>query len=238
VKTKILFAVVCALLLTSQAWAATCVSGATLADYIALGSTGCTIGDKTFSNFALTTSQSGGATAPTAAGITITPVTTGGSTGNEIGLQFNALWTAGSNQTADTTINFDVAVTAGGSFLIDDASTVQSTSGFTGTGSASVTEGICANAGPSTCIPVTSTTTIKTSGTTVISDHVVFAPTGSIHAIKDIGVSGGTNGTASISQVVDSFSQTGVPEPASIFLMGSVMVGICGVIRRRRSQKA
>src|ERR1051326_3647234 len=212
---KILLSVAAGAILQTAAWGAACVTG-TIATYEALGSAGCNIGDKTFSDFTFVSSASGGATAPTAAGVTVTPVTIGG----EIGLQFNALWTAGSNQTADTTIGFDVAVTGGGAFLIDDASTVQSSSGFTGTGSASVTEGIC---GPVPCSPTTSTTTINTAGTTQLSDHIVFSPTGSVHAVKDIGVSGGTAGTASISQVIDTFSQTAVPEPASILLLGSVL---------------
>lgn len=217
-----------ALLFCTVGTAAVCTTG-TVASYISLGTTGCTYGDKTFSNFTFTSSASGGGVAPTAAGIAVTPVTVLG----DLGLQFNALWTANSNQIVDTTINFDVFVQGGAGMLIEDASTVQSSGGFTGTGTASVTEGIC---GPTPCLTTVSTTTINTAGTTQLSDHVTFTPTGSIHAVKDIGVSGGTSGTASLSQVIDTFSQTAVPEPASVMLFGTLLLGVGQICRRRMAK--
>lgn len=231
---------ICITLLTiavaAPVFGAACVTG-TVASYQALnGSGGCTIGDKIFSNFSFAASAGGGSSVLAASSITVTPVTNGGTSGTEIGLQFNSLWSAGSNSFSDTTITFEVQVIGGGGFMIDDASTVQSSSGFTGTGQASVTEGIC---GPAPCTNTsTSTTTIKEQGTTQLSDHITFTPTGSIMAVKDIGVQGGTNGTATISQVTDTFSQTSVPEPASVFLLGGAMVGLCTLVRRRQTRKA
>src|ERR1035437_8845898 len=146
---RILLSLAACGILQTAVWGALCTVG-TVATYEALGTTGCTIGDKVFSTFSFSNSATGGAVAPTAAGVAVTPVTTAG---GEIGLSFGALWTAGSGQLVDTTITFDVAVVAGGAFLIDDASTVQSSGGFTGNGAASVTEGICA--GP--VFPCTST---------------------------------------------------------------------------------
>jgi hypothetical protein len=228
-KKRILMMLAAAVILQTAAWSATCVVG-TVADYQALGATGCTIGDKLFNNFTFTPTATGGATLLTASSVTLTPIT-----GPDIGLQFNALWFAGTNQFQDTTIGFDVTVVGGGSFLIKEASTLTSPGGFTGTGAATVSEGLCIG---SPCTPVLGTNTINTAGTTILSSNVIFTPSGTLHAVKDIGVTGGSNGTANLSQVTDTFSQTQVPEPTSILLLGSVMVVTGGFFRRRQAQKS
>jgi hypothetical protein len=115
-----------------------------------------------------------------------------------------------------------VSVTSGAA-IIKDASLVQSASGFTGTGDATITE---------TLGGITSITTVNTQGTTILSANTNFTPTGSIGVVKDIGVSGGTNGTASISAIQDTFSQV-VPLPATFVLFGTGLAGL-GLVRRRR----
>jgi hypothetical protein len=69
--------VLCQGFLASVACAGPCAID-TLANYIALGSGGCTVGGLAFTDFAFSTvSSSGGAVAVTAAGITVTPVIVG-----------------------------------------------------------------------------------------------------------------------------------------------------------------
>ena len=70
-------------------------------------------------------------------------MTVGIITGPDIGLSFNASWTASANQTIDSVIGFRVTVISGGPLLIEDFGLAQ-TSGVTGNGSASVTEAAAA----------------------------------------------------------------------------------------------
>ena len=58
---------------------------------------------------------------------------------------------------------------------------------------------------------------------------VFFAPVTSVSVSKDINVTSGTNGTASISQVINTFSS---PEPLSFVLLGSGLLGL-GLLRKR-----
>jgi hypothetical protein len=52
-----------------------------------------------------------------------------------------------------------------------------------------------------------------------------------IHVSKDIGVNGSAEGLATISGVTNNFSE--VPEPATMLLLGSGLVGLAGFARRR-----
>jgi len=80
------------------------------------------------------------------------------------------------------------------------------------------------------------TLTLNTSSATTSFDHGVYTPTGLVSASKDLNVRGNNGGTASISGVTDLFSQTAVPEPASMLLMGSGLTILGGWFRRKRRQ--
>src|SRR5882724_549729 len=86
---QILLLTTCAIGVCCSAWAAPCPTGQTLADYEALSSTGCTIGDITFSNFDYTAS---GAILIPANQVAVTP-----QLGAESGFRFNAPWLAPPN---------------------------------------------------------------------------------------------------------------------------------------------
>jgi hypothetical protein len=201
-------------LVAPQAWAGACVDGATLNTYIALGTTGCTIGDKTFSNF----SYSPSGTEPVAAtGVTVDTVGPSGEsvTGPNLGVQFTAPWdaTTSSTQTntSDGAIQFAVSITGGGPAAISDTS-LATTAGVVTPGFAQVGESGCS---PAPCTPVGGTFINLTATGTQSVTQTFLTPTGSLEVAKDITVSSGVagqGGSASLTIVQDTFSQV-VPAP-------------------------
>jgi hypothetical protein len=211
-----------------------------LSTYLAAGFS-CQVGDKIFSNFTYTSSSQGGALAISASSVEVE--TLGSLMGTDpaevsnpnIGLQFSAGWTALAGQESDSAIGFTVTVVNGSNMLIEDTGLAQ-TSGVIGSSSlASVAEKACTATPPATCTPgMTAVMTFDdgTMDSQVVND-ATFSPSGSITVSKDINVTdSGSSGHAEISLVSDTFSQTAVPEPATMLLVGGVLCGIA-VIRRR-----
>lgn len=225
---------ICFLLLAAvmapSASAAVCPLSTALTTYTASGFS-CTVGDKLFSNFSYTPSGTNQIAASAITVDTLGPGADADIFSTDIGLQFAAPWQVFQGQTMDSLIVFEVSVVAGTPMLIEDASIVQSNSGVGGTGSITVNEGLCA---PAPCTPVGSLSTVDGPGVTKLTDHVTFAPTGSVMASKDIGLNGGnTAGSfASVSAIQDTFSQTPVPEPVSILLFGTCLLAVAPVLRR------
>lgn len=183
-------------------------------DLVALGAGGGMLEDKLFSNFTYTGSAGGGAVALAASDITVVP----DATPFDPGFLFNASWAAGPGQFMDSLIQFDVQSL--GNAITDISATM--ISGHVFTGIASVTE----NTTEGNILLYDSSLGIHT------SDIITFDPTMDvIHVSKDIGVNGGAEGLATISGVTNNFSE--VPEPATMLLLGSGLIGLAGYARRR-----
>jgi len=187
----------------------------------------CGIDDKTFNNFSYSTS---GTNQLPASSITVNPI----NTPFNPGFLFNAPWGVQAGQTQDSLIGFTVTVNPGGN-LINDLSLYMFGAGVLGTGQVSVAETYCAgDTFADLCAKGTEGTllTILNSGTSLLHASVTFNnPVSIVDVRKDIELLGGTNGSAAlVSGVENQFSE--VPEPGSLVLFGSGIVGLAGVVRR------
>lgn len=157
---------------------------------------------------------------PGTAGIGVVPVTGG--------LDFNPGLIVGDNQSADVVIDYVVRSVAGGP-ITDSGLTIAA--GASGTGAVAVDETQCLG-GPIPCAG----TTIGLHGTqTSLNDTATFGGQTEIGVIKDVGVTGGTDGQASVSAVTQTYSQgtSPVPEPASLTLFGIGLLGLAFFLRRK-----
>jgi len=189
----------------------------------------CGIGDKTFQNFSYST---GGTNQIQASSITANPV----NVPFNPGFLFNAPWGAGPGETQSSLIGFTVTVNPGGN-LINDLSLYMFGAGVLGTGQVSVAETYCAgDTFANSCANGTEGTllTILNGNTSILHASVSFGPVSIVDVVKDIELDGGANGSAAlVSGVENQFSE--VPEPGSLMLLGSGVVGVAGMLRRRIS---
>jgi PEP-CTERM motif len=220
-KMLVLFA---ALVLAASFAAATpmACTAETLNNYLAAGFS-CEIDNLLFSNFTYTGTANG--TAPIAStAVNVTPITTPG----DEGLEFNAGWSVSTPAEEDSNIGFIVST-------VNKADTIDSldlefNGHYTGTGTSSVTENYCEGGLLASC-PTTVNQIAVTNPPTVLSiTSKDFTPVNTLQVSKDVNVSAGNGGTASISDLNNTYGQ--VPEPGTLGLLGGGLVAL-GLVRRR-----
>jgi PEP-CTERM motif len=231
---KQLLLLLCVLLGTSvMAMASITCPVSTYDKYMANLGLGCTIGDKTFFNWSYSSSATGGAALIPPSGIAVTPITTP----NNPGVLFSSGFGVTSNQTQDEFFDFTVRVNLGG-HAIDDITLLQLGSGFTGTGSASIAETVClGDTFADGCLHGKTRTLLTVDNNTQVTliDHITFAPVLVVDVVKDLELFGGPNGSAFVSGVENQFSEV-TPEPSTLLMLGTGVVGLAGILRRKQNK--
>lgn len=195
-----------------------------------LSTPGLTItnGDKTFSNFTCNIISSGGGIPLACSQVTVV-ADTDPVTGN-LGIEFQGFFQAQCFSCAFPYTSDDVKITyvvTAPSKLITDVHMFYDGSQW-GTGTSVVDEEVFSGSTVVGNITVTDPPPSFTAGTVLTG-----GPYTSVSVVKDIGLSSGPDGGASLSDIGQYFSQT-VPEPASILLFGTLLLG-CGSLLRKRA---
>jgi hypothetical protein len=197
--------------------------GSTMDAYIALGATGCQVGDKTFSNF----SYNGNGTGVLAPQVGVTPETTG-----NLGVQVNGAWAGPASGANDVAFGFTVAITPGAApagTLITDASLQV----LNGTGSFTDTEQVFNAVGGALLATLTASDNLLHPSLPFPAPFT--AGVLAVNVTDDLHLNPG----ALVSIIDKRFSQTGpvpMPEPASLAILGISLLGmgVGSAYRRRR----
>jgi len=149
----------------------------------------------------------------------------------DYGLKFNFSWSAISNQTVNTTLSFKVSILPGyDDYFIEDVWLDITGVSANGTGGVHVGE-VVRDAGGTIVASLSCSKQEGDSGAYLV-DYAEFAHLKEIWIqAKDITITGGTSGSAHLSEFYQFYSQ--IPEPATVVLLATAGVWI--LTRKKRS---
>jgi hypothetical protein len=209
--------------LPTAAFAAPCLPGS-LASYVALGATGCTVGGATFFNFSSLPLQGGAVSIPDSATL-VNPV----SDPVRPGFRFDVNTDADAGEFFQRVIGYAVS----GASLSGNQLSLAASSVFPD-GAVTVVERKCLDGlfalGNSGCTGAElSLVAFDLGFDASLLESMSFPRTTLLGVVVDIAVDGGIDGSASLRSATTQF--TAVPEPGTLTLLG---LGLLTAIRRRR----
>ncbi len=222
---------------------ATCVAGS-VTSYVAI--TSCNYDGLDFSNFSSALFASPGLSGFSTDNIIVTPTADANGVGFTITPAAPADWaTNQTGQQLDLDFAFVASCTSGTPCIDDIYESIAGTATSSGFGAPYdgrdiLTETYCLN---STTPPAGSCasgnsgeqiSTLTPTGGSPVTSNPTFSPVTNIVMDKDMGAYS-YNSSAAITSVIDEFSLVSTPEPSSLLMLGSGLLGLAFVSFRRRS---
>ena len=225
-----LFLAICLVFVSTAMATPTCDQTTLATEYVtATGASNgfvCDIGNLQFSNF----SSSSPGVPP--ASIGVVPITTPGFEG----LDFTGPWGVGKNgqpTVEDVNVSFTVTALTG---LLTDIHIDLAAVNATGTGLVDYTEQFCNLDGTCQLEVFKPGSSLSTSIDLV--NTALGAPQTSLNITKDVALTAGSNGTASMSSFDNYYSHT-VPEPRAVsILLGLGFMGVVAFMKRRQAVRS